>query len=349
MEMKDAFRLSFSNNCDQLQVILAHDALSEVWQKPVGASLSDLPCTVRYTFDPPESTVAIHKLTAGYMVAFLNTHFRIADQAGLLTPSYAAQSLPRVDVFGAETCTTPLSRPAYYAYQLRPGQCAAAAKDPAGFFLTDSVASAPLEGFQIQQGGYVVAGQWSGYAAPDAMTSSAADAGTTTIAPADFSSVADGAPGLCVQGTIGAASDSGAVASIRVNTNQARAAADAGASDAGLGAGLSPVQTVRIMGGGITVQYTNPGGSPLRLVIQTPENDSSHRYCALLSGIGGTETVTWDAFWGGSTKPWEGCGNATGNNPPAGLEISGVSVLAPGSTTSAVPYNFCLQGLAQAP
>jgi hypothetical protein len=65
--------------------------------------------------------------------------------------------------------------------------------------------------------------------------------------------------------------------------------------------------------------------------------------------MGGTETVTWDAFLGGSTDPAGGCENGTGSPLSANQQISAVSLFAPGSNTSAVPYDFCLLGLAQAP
>jgi len=187
-----------------------------------------------------------------------------------------------------------------------------------------------------------VAGTWTGYAAPYGVTSGASGAGTTTIAPADFSAVAAGATELCAQGTIGAASDSGGSASIRVNGNQAASAPDGG---------VDPIQTVAIGGSGVTVRYSNPGGTVLRLQIQTPAGatDPTGRWCANLSGLGGTETVPWVAFWGGVADGTQGCWNSGGTNPPVGTEISVVGLLVPGSNTAAVPYDFCLQGIAQVP
>jgi hypothetical protein len=107
---------------------------------------------------------------------------------------------------------------------------------------------------------------------------------------------------------------------------------------------------VAIGGSGITVQYLNPGGTAVRLQITTPTGgtDPTGRWCAKLTGAGGIETVPWTAFWGGVADAAQGCWNSGGVNPPAGTQISGVSLLVPGATTP-VDYSFCLQGLAQAP
>jgi predicted dienelactone hydrolase len=346
IDFEDAQHSSFCNWCDDLRVM---SGLGLAWATD---QLKSPPCVVdtETGFDPANDPTT-HQTVTAYMVAFLNTHFGIADESRVLTSEYAAQNFPRVELFDSEACSTPLPDPTYFTYRPHPSQCAVAAQNPAVFFLTDSAASTPLAGFQIQQGGYVVAGQWSGYATPVGSTSSAADAGATTITPVDFSSVADNATELCVHGTVGSASDSSAAASIIVNVNQARTTADAGALDAGMDGGIPSVQNVTTEGSGITVEYTNPGQSPLQLALWTDTNATMGTWCAIVSGIGGTETLTWDTFFGCGTDParqfekdW-----VDQTFPPAGLSIIAVSLLAPGSSTAPVPYSFCLEGLAHAP
>jgi hypothetical protein len=83
--------------------------------------------------------------------------------------------------------------------------------------------------------------------------------------------------------------------------------------------------------------------------IQTPDGDTdpTGRWCAYLSGSGGTETLTWNQFWGGTPVTTDGCWNAAGNHPPPGTMIELVALLVPGGNYTPVPFNFCLQGIAQ--
>jgi hypothetical protein len=201
--------------------------------------------------------------------------------------------------------------------------------------------SPSILGFSIDAGGYVLAGAWHGYAWPAGVTSRAAGAATTTIDPADFSAVVAGATELCVSGSVGQASDYGGVAMIGVNVNQDQT----GGGDAG-----PTVNTIAISGTGITVSYSQTVRTEIRMQIQTPagENNPTGRWCAVLSGSGGTETVTWDQFWGGTSVTTDGCWNSAGNHPPVGTQIRFVGLLVPGGNSAAVPFSFCLQGLAQA-
>jgi hypothetical protein len=194
-------------------------------------------------------------------------------------------------------------------------------------------------GFQILTAGYVVSGAWHGYAWTAAVTSAAAVAGmTTTITPPDFSAVSAGTAELCVAGSVGPATDYGGVALLGINVNQ----------PAAMDGGIPPVSTLAIGGVGIAVRYTNPGGSTLRVQIQTPlgETSPTGRWCATLSGMGGTEVVTWDMFWGGVSDGTQGCWNSGGTHPPIGTEISNAALLVPGGNAAAVPYRFCLQAIA---
>jgi hypothetical protein len=201
--------------------------------------------------------------------------------------------------------------------------------------------SGNLPGFQIYSGGYVVSGNWHGYAWTAGVTSAASGAGITTITPISFSGVSDGATELCVAGSIGAAPDYGGVAVIGVEVNQPRMGPDGGDPQA---------QTVAIGGSGVTVSYTNPGATSIRVQIQTLDGATSPtgRWCATLLGSGGTETVPWSSFWGGVTDGTKGCWNSGGNNPPLGTQIESVGLVVPGSNMAAVPFSFCLTGIAQA-
>jgi hypothetical protein len=206
-----------------------------------------------------------------------------------------------------------------------------------------------LPGFQILAGGYVQSGTWHGYAWTAAVTASDAVGGqTTTIqtvppstaTPPNFSQVAAGATELCVTGSVGAATLYGGVAMLGVNVNQAQLA----------DGGDPPVLTAATAGTGLTVKYTNSGSSVLRVQIQTAtgENDPTGRWCATLSGAGGTETLTWDMFWGGSSDTTQGCWNSGGTHPAVGTQIQNVSLLVPGGNVNAVPFSFCMQGITQA-
>jgi hypothetical protein len=116
-------------------------------------------------------------------------------------------------------------------------------------------------------------------------------------------------------------------------------------------AGNNPQGVVAIGGSGITIQYTNPRGTPIRVQVHTPAGttDPAGRWCATLSGMGGTETVTWQQFWGGVADGTQGCWNSGGIHPPVGTEISQVELLVPGTNAVPVPFSFCLLGVAQAP
>jgi hypothetical protein len=173
------------------------------------------------------------------------------------------------------------------------------------------------------------------------VTSKAAGAVTTTIDPANFTSVVAGETQLCATGSIGQATDYGGVAMIGVNVNQAQL----GEGDAG-----PVVQEVAIGGTGVTVTYTNPGDTEIRVQIQTiaGEFDATGRWCAVLGGNGGVETLTWAQFWGGTSVTTDGCWNSAGNHPAVGTLISQVALLVPGGNAAAVPYSFCLQGVGQA-
>ena len=323
VDVTTADHLSFSNACDFEAV---------VW----GATDA---CPAYDDFDPA-TLPTTHRIVNTYLLAFLNTVFGLEDDSAMLTTEYAVQHEPDVEFFESETCDAPATADEY-TYVPHAGECDVALRDPPEEFLIHLDASTPLPGFQIQSGGYVVAGAWNGYASPVPVASSAADAAATTITPIDYSGVATDATELCAQGEVGAASDAGGSAAITWNVNQSQSGADADPP---------AVQTVAIEGNGITVQYSNPGGTELRVQIATPTGatDPAGRWCAHLSGLGGTETIAWGAFLGGVDDATQGCWNFGGNSPPAGTEISTLSLVAPGDVEP-VSYDFCLRGIAQDP
>ena len=211
--------------------------------------------------------------------------------------------------------------------------------------------------FRIDKSGYIVSGQWKGYAFVYAGTKTAgAPASTVATVPpctgtgadggpeVNFSCIEAGATQLCIQGSIAGVSDYSGVAMIGVNVNQGNIADDAG---------NNPQGTIAIGGTGITVTYTNPAKSVMRLQIQGVGGDTpgtggaTARWCATLSGNGGTETVTWAQFYGGVSDTTQGCWNSGGNNPAVGTEITQVSLLVPGDDVDAVPFDFCLQSIGQ--
>jgi hypothetical protein len=173
--------------------------------------------------------------------------------------------------------------------------------------------------FKTDAGGYVTTGTWHGYA----WTTTAGT--TTTIIPSDFSTLAAGDP-LCASGTVGAQADFGGVGVLGVNLNQAAEAS-------------SPTLAVTPTMAGITVQIDNRGGSPLRVQLQGPDGATSatDRWCAPIMAPGGF--IPWSSF---NTKCWDGTGTAYSRQP-----LVSASVIVPGTATTAVPFNYCLNGLAE--
>jgi hypothetical protein len=328
---------SYSSWCDGLKVMSNLDVVT-IGTTSLDTYRSSWPCVVQDTFDPANNP-ATRQIVTTYMLAFLNTELGRKDDSGMLTSDYAAEHQPEVKFFDSEACSASSPGATEYVYRPQAGLCVLAERDPVGYFW-EGPTSTPVPGFQIQDGGYVVVGTWwAGYAWTAGLTSAASGAGTTTITPANFPDVKAGATELCAHGSIGAASDYGGAAIIGVNVNQVPVP-DASPSE----------QTVGIGGSGLTVQYTNPGGTQIRVQIQTlaGETSAAGRWCAILSGFGGTETVPWTAFWGGAAEG-QGCWNAGGVSPPLGTQIMGVQLLVPGSNVVDVPYSFCLQGFAEAP
>ena len=168
-------------------------------------------------------------------------------------------------------------------------------------------------------GGYLVNGAWKGYAW------TAATGMGSTIMPMNFAGLAAGAP-LCVMGSVAATTDYSAVGMLGVNLNQA-ATMDA------------PLMTVTPTGSGLMVDIMNTTSAILRVQVQAPDGDmnAEHRWCAPVAGKGGL--MPWTAF---NTKCWDNSGTAYAKEP-----ISSVIITVPGTTSAAVPFNFCLNNVGE--
>src|SRR4051794_11384431 len=174
--------------------------------------------------------------------------------------------------------------------------------------------------FTVAAGGYVTSGTWAGFAwtATDGKSS-------TTISPADFSTVAAGGS-LCASGTVAGTADYSAVALLGVNLNQPT------------GDPAPAPRTWTPTGAGVVYSVTNTGGSPLRIQIQAAggDSDATKRWCAPITA--GSGVISWSTF---NTACWDGTGtNYNGTTP-----LQSIMALVPGDLV-AVPFNFCLNSVA---
>lgn len=169
-------------------------------------------------------------------------------------------------------------------------------------------------------GPYFVSGSWHGFA-----WTSAAGMGST-IMPMDFSAVTAGMP-RCVKGSVAATTDYSGTAMLGVNLNQ----------DNSTGA---MQMTVTPSKAGVQIEVMNNAMSPLRLQVQGLDGatNADDRWCAVVSGTGGF--IPWSMF---NTACWDGSGKAYNKEP-----ISAAMLLVPGTTGSAVAFDFCLKSLSEA-
>jgi hypothetical protein len=174
----------------------------------------------------------------------------------------------------------------------------------------------------VTQAGYVQGDTYQGYA----WTATENPSKGSTITPKDFSSVTT-ATQLCVSGSVAADAAYGGVAMLGINLNQS--------TEGGTGSELAYTPP---SGGSVTVSVTNTGGSSLRVMIQSPNGstDANQRWCASLSGSGGT--IALSTF---NTQCWQGgSGTAYGGQP-----LQSIMILVPGGNATATPFNFCLNAL----
>lgn len=174
--------------------------------------------------------------------------------------------------------------------------------------------------WNVDEGGYITSpgtSCWQGHA-----WTTAAGA-TSTVYPADFS--ACGTPcSLCAYGSVGAELDFSSVGILAMNLNQAP--------------GDTVLGTVSPTGSGVTVSFSNPGGSPLRVQIQGPNGatDATDRWCYELAGASGSVTIPYGSF---NTECWTNTGYAYAGEP-----LEALILLVPGSDIYDVPFDVCLLG-----
>lgn len=180
----------------------------------------------------------------------------------------------------------------------------------------------PNPSFIVDEGGYVTAGPWDGYA----WTDSSGDAGTT-IAPADFSAVPAGGQ-LCVSGTVGGSADFSSFAMLGLTLMQERGEPGEPAPE--------PTHW-NSRGQGVRYNITNRAGTPLRIQIQGLDGDTdpTQRWCADVSAQ--ASDIFWHTF---NTECWEG-GAGT---EYLGSSLESVSVLVPGDQVP-VAFDFCVYEL----
>lgn len=172
-----------------------------------------------------------------------------------------------------------------------------------------------------ERGPYYEDDPWSGY-----LWVAKNGQGTTLTASKTFQDKAFDAA-VCIQGTVAATADSSGNAMLGMNVHQAER------TDA---APLTLVPTLD----GVQVDVKNNAGSQLRVQVAGPDGttDADARWCAAVNGAGGF--IPWTAF---NTACWDGSGKAYKRQP-----ISVAMLLVPGNAQGAVPYDFCLQRLAEA-
>jgi hypothetical protein len=103
-------------------------------------------------------------------------------------------------------------------------------------------------------------------------------------------------------------------------------------------AGDTAAGTITPSSTSVTVSFTNPGGSPLRVQIQGPNGDllESDRWCYELAGVSGTVTIPYSAF---NTQCWLNTGYFYAGEP-----LEALLLLVPGSDIYDVPFDICLMG-----
>jgi hypothetical protein len=166
-------------------------------------------------------------------------------------------------------------------------------------------------------GEYFASGAWHGY-----VWTSAEGMGST-ITPMDFKAQTTGMP-RCVKGSVAATTDYSGIAMLGFNLNQP--------------SGGSALMTVTPSKAGVLIAVTNTAGSPLRFQVTAGDGATQQRWCASVTGSGGF--IPWTSL---NTACWDGSGTAYNKEP-----ISAAMLLVPGTTAAAVPFDFCVNSLAEA-
>ncbi len=166
-------------------------------------------------------------------------------------------------------------------------------------------------GFDIHAGGYVCAGDFAGYA-----WTSPGDVIGAVIDPVDYSHFVGGEKQLCAMGYL--AEDYESVGILGINVNQQPDSDEEGT--------WTPTSSHT----GIYVNFSNPGGSTVRLQLQPPSGDA---YCTEISS--GGDTVSWSRL---RTECWDTTGERYDGEP-----ISSVMLIVPGDELEIVDFDICLR------
>ncbi len=231
------------------------------------------------------------------------------------TPSGSAGTGPAVGGRAGATPGSAGTTPAGTSGTSAAGTSASVAGASAGAAgATSGAAGSGMSG-PADLGEYFVSGAWRGY-----VWTSVQGMGST-IMPMDFKAQTTGMP-RCVKGSVAATTDYSGTAQIGFNLNQVG----------------SNEMTVTPTKAGVMIAITNPASSPLRFQVAAGTGASQKRWCASLTGSGGF--IPWSSL---NTMCWDGTGEAYNNEP-----INSAMVLVPGTMMAAVPFDFCVNSLAEA-
>jgi hypothetical protein len=148
----------------------------------------------------------------------------------------------------------------------------------------------------------------------------------SSVSPIDFNTCTDPCS-LCVSGSVAPDLDFGGVAWLGFNLMQ-----DLDVTTAG---NITPTGT------GVTVSYTNGGGSELRVQLGGPNAATlaAERWCYTLAGSSGTVNIPYTSF---RTECWDTIGVAYAGEP-----LQTIQLLVPGNDATAVPFSMCLNGVTE--
>jgi hypothetical protein len=85
----------------------------------------------------------------------------------------------------------------------------------------------------------------------------------------------------------------------------------------------------------MTVSFTNPGNSPLRIQMNDPANDN---WCYEISNMTSPVTIPLTSF---NTHCWDDSGASFA----PGTAITSIALVVPGDSVVDTPYSFCLLGV----
>jgi hypothetical protein len=202
------------------------------------------------------------------------------------------------------------------------GAAGSAAGTPGGAGTGAAVTCDPT--WKIQTDGFVrspAAGGacWHGYG----FTYAGPATSGSTVMPVNFAMCGAACTMLCASGSVGMTADYSGTGLVGFNLNQAQ--------------GGTPLPVTPTGATGLTINFTNTGGSPLRVQLLGPTGDTvaTDRWCSTLTATTGPVTIPWAMF---NTQCWEGgMGTVYAKQP-----IKAIQLVVPGSNTAAIPFNMCI-------